>query len=126
MHLYKEVWVPTHPGKIFSKRTQLLAIYCRPTYEGWNTEERSRRGVQPCGTGGLSSLDGGRGRRGRLRQEVKFIEKQNTDQFLEEVGTTNTEEHMKKKIDGREIQRTQMAIPPAFSWSPGQTGISTV
>lgn len=43
-------------------------------------------------------MDGGRGRRGRLRQEVKFIEKQNTDQFLEEVGTTNTEEDMKKKM----------------------------
>lgn len=42
-------------------------------------------------------MDGGRGRRGRLRQEVKFIEKQNMDQFLEEVGTTNTEEDMKKK-----------------------------
>lgn len=42
-------------------------------------------------------MDGGRGRRGRLRQEAKCIEKQNTDQFLEEVGTTNTEENMKKK-----------------------------
>lgn len=58
---------------------------------------------------------------GRLRQEVKFIEKQNMDQFLEEVGTTNAEEHVKKEIDGREIKRTQMAIPPAFSWSPGQS-----
>lgn len=43
-HLHKEGWTLSHLGKeTFPKKTPLLVIYCRLTYQGWNTEHRGGR-----------------------------------------------------------------------------------